>query len=73
MAVKEIKSVIAGKVWKLTCKAGDRLAGDDPLMILESMKMEIPVPAPGHCTVKQILVQEGEHITEGQTVAHIEN
>ena len=44
-----IKSEIAGKVWKIEAKPGDILAEDDPILILESMKMEIPIAAPSRC------------------------
>lgn len=53
--------------------AGDKLIEDAPIVILESMKMEIPVPAPLDCTVREILVKEGDSVTEGDPVAHIES
>ncbi|MEO8136911.1 MAG: acetyl-CoA carboxylase biotin carboxyl carrier protein subunit, partial [Betaproteobacteria bacterium] len=46
MAAKEVKSEITGTVWKILSKPGDAVAEDDILLILESMKMEIPVTAP---------------------------
>jgi pyruvate carboxylase len=52
---------------------GEKLAEDAPIVILESMKMEIPVPAPLDCTVLEILVKEGDSVTEGDPVAHIES
>ena len=45
MAVHSVRSDVAGKVWKVVAKAGDRVAAEDTLVILESMKMEIPVAA----------------------------
>ena len=71
MAEQPIKTEITGKVWKIEVAVGDKVAEEDPIMILESMKMEIPVLAPGSGTVKQILVGEGDAVTEGQTVAVI--
>jgi acetyl-CoA carboxylase biotin carboxyl carrier protein len=53
--------------------AGDKLAEDAPIVILESMKMEIPVPAPLDCTVLEVLVKEGDAVTEGDPIAHIES
>ncbi len=68
----DLKSEIAGKVWKIETKPGDRLSEDDPVVILESMKMEIPVAAPYGCRVIEILVAEEDAVAEGQTVARIE-
>ena len=69
MAQVEIKSEITGKVWKIETKSGDKLAEDDPILILESMKMEIPIMAPADGTLVEILVAEEDAIEEGQTVA----
>jgi acetyl-CoA carboxylase biotin carboxyl carrier protein len=67
-----IASEITGKVWKIEAAAGTKLAEDDPIVILESMKMEIPVSAPIDCTVVEILVAEGDTVAEGQAVAVVE-
>lgn len=72
MARSTVKTEITGKVWKVTAQKGQRLSEDEPIVILESMKMEIPVPAPLDCTVVDILVGEGDTVTEGDVVAHIE-
>lgn len=72
MARSTVKTEITGKVWKITAENGQRLAEDEPIVILESMKMEIPVPAPLDCTVVDILVAEGDSVTEGDVIAHIE-
>ena len=69
MAVVNVKSEIAGNVWKIQVKPGDRVETEGELMILESMKMEIPVLSPKAGTVKEIKVAEGEAIAEGQLVA----
>jgi acetyl-CoA carboxylase biotin carboxyl carrier protein len=69
MAVVNVKSEIAGNVWKIQLKAGDKVEAEGEIMILESMKMEIPVLAPKAGTVKEIKVSEGEAIGEGQLVA----
>lgn len=72
MARKEVKSEIAGKVWKIEAGVGDTLEEEDPILILESMKMEIPVDAPFDCTLVEILVAEEDPVAEGQTVAIVE-
>ncbi len=73
MAQIEVKSDVTGTVWKIEIKAGDRVAEDDDLMILESMKMEIPVPAPESGVVTEILVAVEDSVSEGQVVAIIES
>ena len=65
MAEIRVRSEIAGSVWKIEVSVGDTVAEDDPLVILESMKMEIPLLAPQAGIVRQILVVEGEPIAEG--------
>ena len=65
MADLRVRSEIAGSVWKIEVAVGDTVAEDDPLIILESMKMEIPLLAPRSGIVREILVAEGEPIAEG--------
>ncbi len=69
MTSVNVKSEIAGNVWKIQTKPGDKVEFEGELMILESMKMEIPVLSPKAGTVKEIKVAEGEAIAEGQLVA----
>ena len=69
MAKVVVKSEIAGTVWKIEAKVGDRIDKEGQIMILESMKMEIPVLSPKAGTIKEIRVNEGEAIGEGQLVA----
>jgi acetyl-CoA carboxylase biotin carboxyl carrier protein len=64
----EVKAELVGNVWKITSKPGDVVAEDDVLMILESMKMEIPVTAPKAGTVTEIRVKETEVVKEGQVL-----
>ena len=64
MASIEVKSEITGIIWKIEVQAGDTVAEGDTLIIIESMKMEIPVEAPGGGTVGEILVKEEEPVTE---------
>ena len=68
----EVKAELVGNLWKIVTEVGQSVDEDDTLMILESMKMEIPVTAPVAGTVTGILVKEGEVVQEGQTVATIE-
>jgi acetyl-CoA carboxylase biotin carboxyl carrier protein len=72
MAVVDIKTEITGNVWKIVAAVGQAVGEDEPILILESMKMEIPVSAPEPGTVKEILVAEGDVATEGTVVARIE-
>ncbi|MEO8204301.1 MAG: biotin/lipoyl-binding carrier protein [Betaproteobacteria bacterium] len=72
MARLEAKSDVAGSVWKITTQVGDRLQPGDTVMILESMKMEIPVIAEDGGTVKEFRVAEGEAVVEGQVMAFLE-
>jgi biotin carboxyl carrier protein len=69
---EEIKAHITGVVFQVTAKAGDSVAAGDPVIVLESMKMEIPVEAPRDGSVKEIRVQEGQTVQEGDTVAVLE-
>mgnify|MGYP000453752513 CR=1 FL=1 len=71
MAEIEIKSEIAGKVWLIEAEAGATVEEDDPVIILESMKMEIPVPAPFDGTLVEICVAEGDAVDEGDVVARM--
>ena len=59
MAIVSVKTEITGNVWKIVATTGQRVAEDDPIMILESMKMEIPVSAPEGGTVTEIPTQGG--------------
>lgn len=60
-----------GKVWKISAKPGDNLKKGDTILILEAMKMEIPVVAPMDGCLKAITVAEGDSVEAGQTVATI--
>ncbi len=68
----EVKAELVGNLWKIVTEVGRQVEEDDTLMILESMKMEIPITSPINGTVTQILVAEGEVVQEGQTVAVVE-
>ena len=66
---EDVKAHITGMVFQITSKVGDSLAAGDPVIVLESMKTEIPVEAPRAGTVKEIKVAEGQTVQEGDTVA----
>ena len=65
----EVKSEITGTVWQVRMKPGDKVEAGDILVVIESMKMEIPVITEDPGTVKEILVKEKQPVAEGQVVA----
>jgi acetyl-CoA carboxylase biotin carboxyl carrier protein len=69
MPKQTIRSDVTGTVWKVVAQAGTVLQADDTIMILESMKMEIPVVAPEAGRVLELLVAEGAPVREGQDLA----
>ncbi|HEY5637516.1 MAG TPA: biotin/lipoyl-binding carrier protein [Burkholderiales bacterium] len=69
MAVIKVKSEVTGSVWKIVAASGARLDAGETIMILESMKMEIPVIAEDGGTLAELHVAEGEVVNEGQLVA----
>ncbi|MDH3701027.1 MAG: biotin/lipoyl-binding carrier protein [Alphaproteobacteria bacterium] len=72
MAKEEIQSEVTGTVWKIESKVGDKVSDGDTLMILESMKMEIPVISTEDGTITEILVKEEDPVAEGQAVVVID-
>jgi acetyl-CoA carboxylase biotin carboxyl carrier protein len=72
MAKIEVTSDVTGNVWKIQAKVGDVLAEEDVIMILESMKMEIPVEALVAGKLVELLVAEEDRVDEDQVVAVIE-
>lgn len=72
MAEIKVVTEVTGKVWQIAAAPGDKVSEDDPVVILESMKMEIPVAAPRDGVVKEILVAEGDMVEEDQAVALLE-
>ena len=67
-----IRSEVAGNVWKIEVSVGQQVVAGDTLLIIESMKMEIPVEAPADGKVVQILVTEGQAIAENALVIAID-
>lgn len=72
MAELKVRSEIAGSVWKIEVTVGEEVAEDDPLIVLESMKMEIPLLSPRAGVVREILVVEGDPIGEGDIAVILE-
>jgi len=72
MARIEVTAEVTGNVWKIEAAVGDTVAADNVIMILESMKMEIPVETPAAGTLAEILVKEEDPVDEDQVVAIIE-
>ena len=68
MAEIRVRSEISGSVWKIEVAVGDRVVEEDALVILESMKMEIPLLAPTSGTVKEIRCKPGDRVAEGDIV-----
>jgi acetyl-CoA carboxylase biotin carboxyl carrier protein len=69
---EEIKAHITGVVFQIAAHAGDAVQAGDAVIVLESMKMEIPVEAPRAGSVKEIRVQIGETVQDGDVVAILE-
>jgi acetyl-CoA carboxylase biotin carboxyl carrier protein len=68
----QVKAELTGNLWKVLVKEGQQVGADETLMILESMKMEIPVNAPKAGRVSKIHVNEGEAVQEGQLLAEVD-
>jgi acetyl-CoA carboxylase biotin carboxyl carrier protein len=66
---EDVKAHITGVVFQIPIKPGDAVAAGDAVIVLESMKMEIPVEAPRAGKVREIKVAEGQTVQEGDTVA----
>ena len=68
----DVEAHITGTVWKIECEVGQAVDEGDTLIILESMKMEMPVEAEDPGTVKQIMCKEGQSVSEGDTLVVLE-
>ena len=67
-----IEAHITGTIWKIEVAVGDTVEEGDTVLILESMKMEMPVEAEDAGTVKEILVTEGQSVSEGDALVVLE-
>jgi acetyl-CoA carboxylase biotin carboxyl carrier protein len=70
--VPDVEAHITGTVWKIECEVGQEISEGDTLLILESMKMEMPVEAEDDGVVKEIKVAEGASVSEGDTLVVLE-
>ena len=68
----DVAAHITGTVWKIEVKVGQKVSSGDTLVILESMKMEMPVEAEDGGTVKEIVCEEGQSVSEGDTLVVLE-
>ncbi len=70
--MSEVRAEMVANVWKVVAAEGDAVADGDTLVILESMKMEIPILAEGSGTLTKLAVAEGDIVQEGDLIALIE-
>jgi acetyl-CoA carboxylase biotin carboxyl carrier protein len=63
--VADVRAHITGTVWKVLVREGDEVAEEQTLVVLESMKMEMPVESPGGGQVDRVHVEEGQAVEEG--------
>ena len=68
----DIKAHITGTVWKVEVEVGEEVEEEDVVLILESMKMEMPVEAPADGTITEILVEPEQAVQEGQVLARMD-
>lgn len=69
----QVEALVTGSVWKIECAVGDEVGEGDVLVVLESMKMEIPVEAEDAGRVARILCQEGQAVAEGDPLVVVES
>ena len=72
MTTSNIHSELAGKVARIAVSTGQRVNPGEELLIIESMKMEIPVDAPSAAQVAEICVAEGDNVKEGQLLVRLQ-
>ena len=69
----ELETPVTGVVWKVLARPGAKVAAGDPVIVMESMKMEIPVEAPADGTIIEVLVAEGDPAQQDDPVAVLES
>ena len=72
MAEIRLESPVTGVVWRIVAAPGSAVAAGDTILIMESMKMEIPIESPEDATVTDLNVAEGDHVSEDDVVATIQ-
>lgn len=70
--MQKIRSEVTGTVWKVQVQAGQQVAADEVLIIVESMKMEIPIVAESAGVVSEIYVGEGDPVADDQLVIRLD-
>ena len=68
----DVEAHITGTVWKIECEVGDEIEEGDTVVILESMKMEMPVEAEDPGTVTEVRCEEGQSVQEGDVLVVLE-
>ncbi len=68
----EVEAQITGNVWKIEKTVGDQVSEEEVILIIESMKMEIPVESPVSARIAEIRVEEGQSIEEGDVLVVLE-
>ena len=70
--MSDIVAPMSGNIWKILAKEGDAVNEDDEVIIMEAMKMEIPVTAPAAGTIKSLKVKEGDPVEANDVLAELE-
>lgn len=70
--MNKVLSSMAGNVWKILYKEGDQIQAGEDVVILESMKMEIPIQAEAGGIIKEIKINEGDFVNEGDVLIELE-
>ncbi len=70
--MKKVISEVTGSIWKVEAQPGQALQAGDTILVVESMKMEIPVGCDQPGTLREVLVAEGEMVQEGQWIATLD-
>jgi acetyl-CoA carboxylase biotin carboxyl carrier protein len=68
----KVESGMAGNVWKVLVKEGDEVKAGQEVVILESMKMEIPVSVEQDGTITKVLVNEGDFVNDSDVIVEVE-
>lgn len=69
---QEVLAALSGNIWKVLVDAGDTVEEDDELFIVEALKMEIPIYAPGDGTISEVKVKKGDAVEEDDVLALID-
>ena len=70
--MNQVLASMAGNAWKVLVKPGDQVTEGQDVVILESMKMEIPISAESSGTIKEVKINEGDFVNEGDILVELE-